>query len=345
MSQASLQAGGSMEIPYKLRRSAWVAAITLLSFDALVIAAGEAPREALWRALSGTWGTAYGLGQVVYKATPLMLSGLGFQVALRAGLFNIGVEGQLLFGSFTAGVVAAALPAGTPWGLGALVALGAAALASGVLGALAGGMKVRFGAHEVIVTLLLNRIVEALVPFFLQHGAGATGYRTRDAVAGALVPRLERLSEAFQGSAASVAAPLAVVLCAVFLRWQERSALGRELRWVGQGAEACEAQGMQVGWRVLQAMALSGAVTGLGAGATVLGYKGYFELGLGAGAGFGGIAVAMLGQGSLMGLMGAALLLGTLQQAGLVLNASLPREAMDVLTAVVIVAASAGRGR
>ncbi|MCU0658918.1 MAG: hypothetical protein MUF64_27785, partial [Polyangiaceae bacterium] len=75
MSQASLRAGGSMEIPYKLRRGAWVAAITLLSFDALVIAAGEAPREALWRALSGTWGTAYGLGQVVYKATPLLLSG------------------------------------------------------------------------------------------------------------------------------------------------------------------------------------------------------------------------------------------------------------------------------
>jgi simple sugar transport system permease protein len=92
-------------------------------------------------------------------------------------------------------------------------------------------------------------------------------------------------------------------------------------------------------------MALSGGLAGLGAGATVLGYKGYYELGLGAGAGFGGIAVAMLGQGSAAGLVGAALLLGTMQQAGLVLNASLPREAMDVLTAAVLVAASAGRRR
>jgi simple sugar transport system permease protein len=206
-------------------------------------------------------------------------------------------------------------------------------------------MKVRFGAHEVITTLLLNRVAEALVPFFLQHGAGATGYRTGDAVAGALLPRLERLGDALRGSAASAAAPLALLLCVAVVRWQERSRAGRELRWIGQGSEACEAQGLPVGRRLVLAMALSGGLAGLGAGATVLGYKGYYELGLGAGAGFGGIAVAMLGQGGWGSLVGAALLLGTLQQAGLVLNASVPKEAMDVLTALVLVVASAGRKR
>lgn len=328
-----------------MRRALWGVAIVVLVFDAMAWLAGDAPREALVRAMAGTWGTTYGLGQVLYKATPLLLSGLGFQVARRAGLFNIGVEGQLLFGSFAAGVVASRLPAGIPWLLGIPLALAAAALCGGSLGAAAGAMKTRFGAHEVIVTILLNRIVDALVPFFLQHGAGATGYRTQDAVTGAMIPRLERLSSAFQGSAASLAAPLALLLCLLILRWQERSIVGRELQWIGLGPEACEAQGLPVKRRLISAMALSGALAGLGAGATVLGYKGYYELGLGAGAGFGGIAVAMLGQQSAWGLAAAALLLGTLQQAGLVLNASLPKEAMDVLTAVVLVVASAGRRR
>lgn len=327
------------------RRTLWSAIILLLMFDALVWLAGGAPRDAIVQALAGTWGTSYGLGQVFYKATPLLLSGLGFQVALRAGLFNIGVEGQLLFGSFAAGVVASLLPGGTPWLLAIPLTLAAAALCGGGLGTIAGAMKIRFGAHEVIVTILLNRIVDALVPFFLQHGAGATGYRTPDAIVGAIIPRLERITSTFQGSAVSLAAPLSLLLCWLVVRWQKHSKIGRELQWIGLNPEVCRAQGLPVSRHLVIAMTLSGALAGLSAGATVIGYKGYYELGLGAGAGFGGIAVAMLGQQSAGGLVAAALLLGTLQQAGLVLNASLPREAMDMLTAAVLVMASAGRTR
>ncbi|MDW8248813.1 MAG: ABC transporter permease [Myxococcales bacterium] len=332
-------------LPPGVRRGVWSVVVVLLLFDGLAFLAGEAPRVALLKALEGTWGTMYGLGQVIYKATPLLLTGLGFRVALRAGLFNIGVEGQLLLGSFAAGVVASRLPSSTPWPLGVLMSLGAAGVGGAGLGAVAGAMKVKFGAHEVIVTLLLNRIVEALVPYVLRRGVGVTGYRSGDAISGALLPRLEQLSEVFRGSAASLATVLALVVCLLVLRWERSSVTGREFGWVGLGAGVCEAQGLPGGRRLWQAMALSGGRAGLGASATVLGYKGYYELGLGAGAGFGGIAVAMLGQGSAVGLVGAALLLGTLQQAGLVLNASLPREAMDVLTAAVLVAASAGRGR
>ncbi|RYE93327.1 MAG: ABC transporter permease, partial [Myxococcales bacterium] len=255
---------------------------------------------------------------------------------------------QLLLGSLAAGVVGAALPAATPAVVGLLAVVTAAALAGGGLGAVAGVLRARFGVHEVIATLLLNRVVEALVPYLLQHGAGASGYRTADAVAGARLMRLESfgpLASALGGSAVSLAAPLALVVVALALRWQERSAIGRELRWVGLGPDACAAQGIPVGARWALALTLSGALTALGAAATVSGYKGYYELGLGAGAGFGGIAVAMLGGESGVGLVAAALLLATLAQAGLVLNASLPREAMDVLTATVLIAAAAGRRR
>ncbi|MDF2697360.1 MAG: Nucleoside transporter, permease protein 1, partial [Labilithrix sp.] len=99
---------------------------------------------------------------------------------------------------------------------------------------------------------------------------------------------------------------------------------------------AMEAEKVPVRRRLAQALVASGALAGAASLGTVLGYKGYFEEGLGAGAGFGGVAVAMLGRGSFGGLVLASLLFGTLQQGGLALNAHVPKELMDVLQGVVI---------
>jgi simple sugar transport system permease protein len=225
------------------------------------------------------------------------------------------------------------------------LALGAGAAAGAAWASVAGGLRVRAGASEVISTIVLNRIADALIPFLLSHGAGVEGTRTREAIAGARLPRLDRWVEAAHGSALSAALLLAVGLAVGAALWQRRTRAGREIGWVGEGASVCEAQGINVGGRILLAMALSGAAAGLGASATVLGYKGYHELGLGAGAGFGGVAVALIGRGHPIGMLLAALLLGTLQQAGLVLNATLPRESMDVLTAAVILLVAAGGTR
>ena len=107
------------------------------------------------------------------------------------------------------------------------------------------------------------------------------------------------------------------------------------MRWIGKNAEACRAEGIPVPRRLVQAMLLSGALAGLAMTATVLGYKGYYELGLGAGAGFTGIAVALLGRGHPLGIVLAAVLFGTLEQAGLAINAHVPKEAMSVLEACV----------
>ena len=98
------------------------------------------------------------------------------------------------------------------------------------------------------------------------------------------------------------------------------------------------AERIPVGRRLVQATLLSGAIAALASSATVLGYKGHFEAGLGAGAGFGGIAVAMLGRGSALGLVASALLFGTLEQGGLAINAYVPMESMQVLEGVIIVA-------
>jgi ABC-type uncharacterized transport system permease subunit len=313
---------------------AWLPAA--LSFVGIVLilnlisfAFGEAPASTLRLAIAGTWGTPYGIGQVLFKATPLIFTALAFEVALRAGLFNIGAEGQLALASLAGGYLGEKLPPGTPWPIAVSVCALAAAL-TGALVALAPAlMRARLGVHEIISTIMMNRIVEVIVPFVLVAVLGATALRTPDVVAGAALPRLDRLFPSLTGSAAGAAFPLAVLLAFAADAWLRRSRTGREMRWTGQNAETCRAEGIDVRRRLTQAMLLSGAIAGLAMLATVLGYKGYFELGLGAGSGFTGIAVALLGRGHPLGIVLAAVLFGTLQQAGLAINARVPKEAMD----------------
>ncbi|MCC6648860.1 MAG: ABC transporter permease [Polyangiaceae bacterium] len=319
------------------------AALVLTLFNLLVFAAGEAPWRALVTGLEGSLGTAYGLGQVLYKATSLAIAGAAFQVAYRAGLFNVGIEGQIALAALAAGVVGARLGWAPAW-IAVPVAGGAAVGVAAGWAALAGWLRVRFGAHEVITTILQNRLADALLPLALAHGLGETGVRTRDVAASAAIPRLSVLSHALAGSAASFAVLLALVTPWLIDRWERRAKVGREVGLVGLGPEACRAAGVPVSSRLLVALTLSGAVAGLTACGAVLGYKGHYELGMTTGVGFAGIAVGLLGRGTPLGLLAAALLVGALQQTGLVLNATVPKEATDVLFGAVILAvATTGR--
>lgn len=320
-------------------RVAFALAGALVVFNLLAFLFGESPAGTLVRAFAGTWGTAYGVGQVLFKATPLLLTGLAFTVALRTGLFNIGTEGQLAMGSLAATWLATELT--LPWPILLPVVLGSGALVGAAYAAIAGVMRAKLDVHEIISGIMLNRSADVLLPWVLAMGLGVSGVRTADVSGGARLPPLDRWIAGFAGSAVSVAFPLALVLTFVVYRWLERSVRGREMAWVGQNAEACQAQGIPVARRRIEAMLLSGALAGLVVAPAVLGYKGYFELGLGAGAGFSGIAVAMVGRRGPLSLVLAALVFGTLAQAGLAINARVPKEAMGVLEAVVILLVAA----
>jgi simple sugar transport system permease protein len=170
--------------------------------------------------------------------------------------------------------------------------------------------------------------------------------RTPDVAPGARLARLDALGfTSLHGSAVSIALPLAIIIAAVAAWWLERSRVGREIVLVGLSPGACAAERIPVARRLGFAVVLSGAVAGLAAIAPVLGYKGYYESGLGAGAGFGGIAVALLGRGHPLGLLLAALLFGTLEQGGLAINARVPMEVTTVLQGVVIVAVALADAR
>jgi simple sugar transport system permease protein len=315
--------------------------VAALVGDALILAFGQSPGAVYRLLIEGTWGNAYGFGQVLYKTTTLAFTGLAIALGLRAGLFNVGAEGQLAAGGFAAAMVGLVLPAGLPALVTLPVYVVAAAIGGGIVGAVPGALKARFGAHEVITTIMLNYIVLALLNYAVAAHLKVEGtLHTSDIRAGAL-PRLSELLEAFHGSAANVVLFLAIAVAVALWWYLFRTKHGFELRATGLQPQAAEYGGVKVGavwWKV---MALSGAIAGIGGLNFVLGYKHYYEDAFASGAGFVGIAVAIVGRNHPAGVLLAALLFATMSQGGLAVNAIVPKQIVDVLQAVVIIAVAA----
>ena len=313
--------------------------IAMVVGDILILIFGQSPGAVYRMLLEGTWGNWYGFGQVLYKATTLVFTGLAVAVGIRAGVFNIGAESQLAAGAFAAALIGLALPAGAPAAVAILLcALGAAA-GGGVVGFVPGVLKAKFGASEVIVTIMLNFVVLALLNYAVSaHLHVPETLNTPDVIASARVPRFADLSTLFRGSAANLTILLAIVMTAVIAWYLFRTRGGFELRATGLQPEAAEYGGVNTGRVWMKAFALSGALAGLGGLNYVLGYKGYYEEGFATGSGFLGIAVALVGRNHPVGVVLAALLFATLSQGGLAVNAIVPKEMVEVLQAIVILA-------
>lgn len=312
--------------------------VALICGDLLILSYGQSPAAVYRLLLEGTWGNAYGFGQVLYKATTLAFTGLAVSFGLRAGLFNIGAESQLAAGGFGAALMGLALPVGTPLILALLVCMIAAGLAGGVVGAVPAYLKTRFGAHEVIVTIMLNFIVLALLNWFIAgHLHVPETLHTPEIHAGVL-PRLADIDPRFHGSAASLALIVAVLVAIAVWFYLFRARGGYEFRAVGLQPQAAEYGGISVGRVWMRALTFSGVIAGVGGINYVLGYKHYYEDGFASGAGFLGIAVALVGRNHPLGVLIAAFFFATLSQGGLAIHAFVPKQMMDVLQGVVILA-------
>jgi len=306
--------------------------------DVLILSFGQSPGAVYRLLLEGTWGNAYGFGQVLYKATTLVFTGLAVGLGLRAGLFNIGAESQLAAGGFCAALVGLLLPAGIPALLCLPIYILAAALGGGAVGAVPGVLKARFGAHEVIVTIMLNFIVLALLNYLTSTRLHVPDTLHTPEIGSGALPRISDVAPSFQGSAANATILLAVLAAIAFGWFLFRTRRGFELRAVGLQPHAAEYAGVHVGGVTWRALAISGAIAGIGGLNYVLGYKHYYEEGFATGAGFLGIAVALVGRSHPIGIGLAALLFATLSQGGLAVNALVPKQMVDVLQAVVILA-------
>lgn len=313
-------------------------AIAAVVGDLLILSFGEAPSTVFRLLVEGTWGNAYGIGQVLYKTTTLACTGLAFALAGRAGLFNVGAEGQLAAGGFGAAVLGMMLPVGTPALIAVPLCLLTAMLVGAGVGAVPGALRAKFGASEVIVTIMLNFIVLAFLNWIVSAKLHVPETLHTPPIMAGMMPRFADSFAAFRGSAANFTIVFAVLAAVASWWYLFRTRSGYAVRAVGLQPDAAEYGGVRVPRVLLVTMCLSGALAGLGGMNFVLGYKGYYEEGFAGGAGFLGIAVALVGRNHPFGILGAALLFATLSQGGLAVNAVVPKQLTDILTAVVILA-------
>jgi ABC-type uncharacterized transport system permease subunit len=294
--------------------------------------AGEAIVQSYWALLTGAVGSGNAISQTLERAAPLICAGLGVSLAFRAGLFNIGAQGQLIIGAICAGFVGFTFS--MPPGIHLLVAAAAGIAAGAVWGAIAGVLKARTGAHEVITTIMLNYVATSILLYLLTKEAfqrpGSNNPRSPKAHDSALLPRL---FDTHTGVVLAIAA-------AVLVWWLlERSTLGFELRAVGANPDAARTAGMNVGRVYTFAMLMAGALAGLAAVQQILGHEDSLTANVAGAIGFDAITVALLGRATPLGTVLAGLLFGALSAGGVQMQASqaaTPVELTQVLQALIV---------
>ena len=314
-----------------------------------ILAIGENPLQTYRLLIGSALWWPDGIGYTLFLATPLIFTGLAVAVAFRAGLLNIGAEGQLYVAAFATawvGIVFANLPGVV------LVPMccAAAVLAGGLWGAIPGVLKARFGSHEVINTIMLNFVAVALVSYFTQYHYRTPGdpiMETAPIGASAHIPRMARLIPGFpERIPLNVSFLLALLCCALvyFFLWHTK--WGYELRATGSNPSAAEYGGIAIRKQIVIAMTISGALAGMVGINEVLGYRYRYYDGFSDSYGFTGIAVALLGRNHPVGVIFAALLFAILTRGGVPVDAFTQHVTKDIVqilqgTIILFVAAEA----
>jgi general nucleoside transport system permease protein len=299
-------------------------------------AAWESIRDAYVALLQGSLGGRGQISETLVSATPLILTGLAVAVPLRAGLFNIGAEGQLIAGGLVAGLLGFTVT-GLPLVLHLPLAIAGGIVAGGIYGWIPGILKARTRAHEVISTIMLNnigRLVSAyLVSTALFRRPDRTDPISKTVEGSAQFPRF------VEGLRVNSSLILALVIAVVIFWLVERSTRGFELNAVGLNPNAATTAGMSVNRSIVLAMTTGGALAGAAGAATILGIQYRLTIGFSAGLGFDGITVALLGRGRVGGTVAAGILFGALKAGGRYMQAQ-TQTSLDlvlVIQALIIV--------
>ena len=304
----------------------------------IMVASGNNPISAYAALVQGAAGSPTALGRTLLGATPLVFTGLAVAVAFRAGLFNIGGEGQFYIGAITAAWVGVALGSLGP--LGTLLVLLACILTGFLWGAIPGFLKAYFGAHEVITTIMLNFVGILLATYLALNPLRSEG----------LVPGTATIDPAaripFIGlglGRANYGFFLALLAAVVFylLLWRTRRVF--QIRAVGLSPGAANYAGMGIGVNTVLALAIGGAFAALGGGVEVLGVYGKMSIPFVTGLGFTGIGVALLGRNHPIGVVLGALLFGGLASGAQEMQfaTDVPLQLASVLSAIILLLVTA----
>ena len=316
----------------------------------IILAIGRSPFEVFGIMVRFSLGRTDSLFSILFKSTPLILSGLAVALSFRVNLFNIGVEGQYYIGAFFAAYVGFSLR-GLPAAVHLPLALLAAALGGMVWGLLPIILKLRRGAHEVITTIMMNYIASAVLLYLINDifrdpsQAGTPRVRTPDVAAAARIPSLGPLFAQFGLTGSDVqklnALLLLGVLLAIVLAFVlARTRFGYEVRVVSANPEAAEAAGIPNARVQFWVFMLSAGVAGLIGLNDILGFFGYLDIDFPKGLGFLGISIALLAKNNPIGVIPAALLFGFLDRGaqGVQFFARVPKETIVIMQAIIILA-------
>lgn len=309
----------------------------LIAGAIVMLASGYSPVDgyiALWE---GIFSDTYFMGETIRQVTPYILAGLAVAFAFRTGLFNIGVEGQFLMGwlaSVWIGTLFTDLPR--------LIHLPLAVLAAAVAGALwafiPGLLKAKFRVHEVITTIMMNYISLHVVNYIISNVLTDRSDKT-EAIAGSATLRSEFFAALTDNSRMHWGFAIAIAGAIIMWFLLEKTTKGYELKAVGFNQHASEYAGISVNKNIIYAMLISGTFAGLAGAMEGLGTFGYIGVkGAHTGVGFDGIAVALLGANTALGVVLAALLFGGLKYGSLnmPLETGIPTEIIDVVIALII---------
>ncbi|WP_435166461.1 ABC transporter permease [Falsirhodobacter sp. 1013] len=308
----------------------------------VILAIGQDPWEAITTMVTGALGSAYGWGYTLYYATSFIFTGLAVTMAFHAGLFNIGGEGQAQLGGL--GIAMALLFIPWPhWTVALLAAIVASAAFGALWGAIPGWLQAKRGSHIVITTIMFNYIAYALIVWMLvdvlRPAGQAEPATARFNVGIPALSDIPGLNLVFTDAVpANISLFLALIACVGVWALLWRTPLGYEIRAFGKSEPAARYAGIRPVRTVMIAMALSGALAGMMSINNVMGESGRLLQNSSEGAGFIGIAVALMGRNHPFGVVLSALLFGFLYQGGAELGlwTSIPIDLRVVVQGLVI---------
>ncbi|GIN61591.1 ABC transporter permease [Robertmurraya siralis] len=302
----------------------------------IMLIGGYDPAAGFSALFQGMFGSPKNIGEMIRAASPLILAGLAVGFAFKTGLFNIGVEGQLLVGWLASVYVGYAL--NLPAVIHIPVAILAAAIAGGLWGMIPGFLKAKFKVHEVIVTIMLNYVAlyttADIIKRYLYAG-NEKSYKIQESAS----LSSGFLSDLTNGSRLHWGILAAVLMAIIMWFLLEKTTTGYELKAVGYNRHASQYAGMNVSKNIVFSMTISGAFAGIAGAMEGLGtFQNMTVLSAFTGTGFDGIAVALLGANNPFGIIIAGVLFGGLNTAApqMNFNANVPSELVEIIIALII---------
>lgn len=310
--------------------------LTLIITVIVLLIIGKNPAEVYSMMLSDVFGSGYGLGQMLFKATPLIICGCGLAICFHASLFNIGAEGQLNAGAFVTALVAFGL-SNLNFIIAIPVSLACGFLVSGALGLLPAVIKVKKGVSEVITTIMMNFVILALINFFLiDFFAVKSTVHTEKISDGIMISKLSDFFPVFQGSSLNLTFFFVILLAVATYYFIYKTKIGYQIRSIGFNETASKYIGIRTNKIIMLAFFIGSGLTSFVGMNFIMGYKGYYEFGFSNNLGFTAIAVALLAKNNPIGVIFSALLFGFLDYGGLAVNTLVPKEIMFVIQGIVI---------